>query len=274
MKKIICLAVGVLALNCIPVFGEPNGSPTPPPSETYQERLRAIVKASTSPQKQPPELTKFNLNFPGGTPAQLVKAIEKATGKRLNVIIPAEGGNAQLPALMMNHVNVVQMFQALRAVSPVQYVGRTAYPENSFNTSAKIPSDDSIWYFTVHKYVPPSQQKICHFFSLAPYLNRGFTVDDITTAIQTGWKLAGIIAPPKLEYHKETKLLIAFGEPDRLGIIQQVLGSLPATNASRREIDTMKADIQRLQSQVDRLTLKVSELPPIQTASPREKPGK
>ena len=71
-----------------------------------------------------------------------------------------------------------------------------------------------------------STEKVCRFYSLAPYLDRGFTVDDITTAIQTGWKMAGVI-PPELNYHKETKLLIAFGEPDELKTIQDVLNALP-----------------------------------------------
>ena len=34
---------------------------------------------------------------------------------------------------------------------------------------------------------PPG--RTARFYLLTPYLERGMTVDDITTAIQTGWKM-------------------------------------------------------------------------------------
>jgi hypothetical protein len=145
-------------------------------------------------------------------------------------------------------------------------------------------SDDSIWYFHVEKpSLPPvvSSQKICRFYQLAVYLDRGFTVDDITTAIQTGWKMAGLTSTPELNYHKETRLLIAFGEPKELQTILDVLNTLPGTSTSHAEIDVMKSqiqglrsDIQKLQSQVDTLTKKVSTLTPVPATSPEEKSGK
>jgi hypothetical protein len=51
-------------------------------------------------------------------------------------------------------------------------------------------------------------------------------VDDITTAIQTGWKMMGDKETPEISFHKETKLLIAVGEPDQLGVIDDVLKAL------------------------------------------------
>lgn len=73
-------------------------------------------------------LPKFDLDFNGGTPAQLVKAIETATGKPLNVIINKEDANVELPPLKMNDVSVAQLFQALEAASRNQrYVHHTLY---------------------------------------------------------------------------------------------------------------------------------------------------
>ena len=97
-----------------------------------------------------------------------------------------------------------------------------------------------IWYFHAEK---PSRaagdtrlEKVCQFYPLALYLNRGFTVDDITTAIQTGWKMAGVTPTPELNYHKETKLLIAFGEPNKLKTIEQCAQSA-ATVTNRKRIE-------------------------------------
>jgi len=108
-----------------------------------------------------------------------------------------------------------------------------------------VPTDDSIWcFFANHPPKPPSdaELKSCRFYSLAPYLDRGLTVEDITTAIQTGWKMMGYAdnransgnEPPKISFHKETKLLIAVGDPNKLATIDAVLKALttdePAPN--------------------------------------------
>ncbi|HKW28745.1 MAG TPA: hypothetical protein VJT54_05385 [Verrucomicrobiae bacterium] len=304
MKKSICLAVGLLALLLTPVFGQPVMSPpkplsapqAPPPSGTFQEHLQTIIERANPPANPPPPLTRFDLNFPGGTPAELVKAIEKAMGKPLNTIISDEDAHVQLPPLKMNHVNVAQLFQALEAASR-KYVsfynpGFASYSQQgtgySFKTESGNLSDDSIWYFHVEKpTLPPvmSSQKVCRFYSLTPFLDRGFTVDDITTAIQTGWKMADVTSPPELNYHKETKLLIAYGEPGQLQTIDNVLQSLPSSNVTQTEIATMKAQINSLRSftqdqliqvngKIDKLTEKFSVLTPTQAAAPGEKSGK
>lgn len=137
--------------------------------------------------------------------------------------------------------------------------------------------DASIWYFKADKpSIPPkvSTEKICQFFPLSTYLNRGFTVDDITTAIQTGWKMSGESSTPELSYHKETKLLIAFGEPAKLRTIQNVLDSLPNSPLTKNEFDSMNYRISQLQKQVDQLNKQLPIPAPTASAAPEEKSGK
>ena len=86
MNKILCLAATLLALNLAPV----SAQPAPPPA-----------------------LSKFSLDFPGGSASQLVEAIEKAMGKPLNVIINKEDEDMALPPLKMNDVVMPQLFTAL-----------------------------------------------------------------------------------------------------------------------------------------------------------------
>jgi hypothetical protein len=271
MKRIFCLAVGLLVLSLASVLGQPKVTPPapisspvlPPPSGSFHERLQAIVERA-NPENQPPALTKFNLDFRGGTPAELVKAIDNAMGKWLNVIIPDEDANVRLPALMLDKITFSQLSDALRQGSDRQvYVPgwgpgqwETSY---GFKTSDNQPTDNSIWLFYVQN-PPPAQteRQSVGFYSLAPYLDRGFTVDDITTAIQTGWKMAGINPPPELNYHKETKLLIAYGEQDKLQTIRQVLDTLPQTTTTRNDIDYMNYQIGQLKKRVDELEKKVS----------------
>ena len=247
MKKFICLAVCLSTLILSPVFGEDT------------------------------KLTSFNLDFPGGTPAGLVKAIEKATGKPLNAIIPTEDTDIQLPPLKMNNVVTPQLFHALEIASQrtVAYQTSLSFPGNSysqmttsygFRTTDNPVTDTSIWYFYTDKPSMPtlvSTAAVCKFYQLQQYLNHGFTVDDITTAIQTGWKMAGITSPPELNYHKETNLLIAFGNPDDLATIQNVLNTLPGTYLEKSQMDYLikQADkVAALESQIDKLEKKVSTL--------------
>jgi hypothetical protein len=181
---------------------------------------RPISVPTASIPVEAPQLTKFNLDFPGGTPKQLIGAIEKAMGKTLNVMIPDEFAGTEMPPVKVNKVDLSQLFDALDRTS--SYSADRDRIRYGFKTGGK-PSDDSIWNFYVQK---PYSQKSCRFYSLAPYLERGTTVDDITTAIQTGWKMLGEKDTPTINFHKDTKLLIAVGEPNKLETIDAVLKAL------------------------------------------------
>jgi hypothetical protein len=248
MKISKYLALGFLVISLTPVFGQPTAAPITPSTQLYQQRLQEIVghanggplPAAIDPATGLPveaKLTKFNLDFPGGTPAQLVKAIEKAMHKPLNAIIPDEDSDTQLPSLKMNDVNVPQLFRALElaSIKPTVQYNDSSHSSYSYFTDSYgfktegVATDASIWYFHVDKPLLPLavlSPKVCNFYLLVEYLNKGLTVDDITTAIQTGWKMAGINPLPELNYHKETKLLIVFGEPNELKTIDDVLKAL------------------------------------------------
>ncbi len=118
MKQFICLAGGFLAFTLTSAFGQsmPTAALVPhqPPANALVQHF--IAQSSQMPD-QPPALTKFNLDFPGGTPKELVAAIEKAMGKPLNAIIPKEDEDLQMPPLKMNDVVVPQLFAALKAAS-------------------------------------------------------------------------------------------------------------------------------------------------------------
>jgi hypothetical protein len=226
MKISKYLALGLLAISLTPVWGQPT---------TVQTTVRGITFAQ--PAGEATNLTKFNLDFGGGPPSLLVEQIEKATGKPLNVIIPNEDAQEDLPSLKMNNVNVVQLFQALAVASEktITVPTRNGASYGTYNTAfgfetkEKPITDNSIWYFISNKpSLPPtnSTPKICKYYPLEIYLKSGFTVDDITTAIQTGWKMMGETSPPEISFHKETKLLIAVGEPDKLEVIDNVLNAL------------------------------------------------
>ncbi len=196
-----------------------------------------------APAPEKKGLTTFDLDFPGGTPRDLVAAIQKAMGRPLNAIVPDQFADTKLPALTLRGVDVNQLFKSIElssrkneAVTSGNYPGLGGYQNYQiqttyygFRTDGPM-NDDAIWYFYVEKpampLVKPVSQTVCKFYSLAPYLERGLTVDDITTAIKTGWKMLGDTSTPTISFHKETKLLIAVGEPAKLETIDSVLTAL------------------------------------------------
>lgn len=202
-----------------------------------QEKIRDVPGTVQSE----PMLTRYDLDFPGGTPWQLVAAIQKASGRPLNAVINPEDANCQLPSLKMTGVTTPALFEALRESSErVKFVGNN-YSNSLFGFTASqirfkgaqravdIISDDTVWYFRVEG--SPLPQKDSRFFLLTPYLEQGLTVDDITTAIQTAWKLRGVTPAPVLNYHKETKLLIGVGYLGELSTVEDVLRALSPQKA-------------------------------------------
>lgn len=234
MKTSLLVAAGLLALTLMPALAQPPPGP-----------IGYTTIGSPQPSK---EMTRFDLDFSGGTPKDLVAAIQKALGRPLNAIVPDEYNDIQLPALKMSHVDVQQLFQALQQSSTksemvplgpgmpggYQAVQNVTY-SYGFQPGPSPLSDDTIWYFHASKPPvthPTAPAKVCRFYSLTPYLERNFTVDDITTAIETGWKMLGETSPPKISFHKDTKLLIAVGEPNKLEIIDSALKALEVPKAA------------------------------------------
>lgn len=250
MKTTCCIITCLTALAFNAALSQQPVAPVPgpglqpqpgtPAAADFSSRVQNIIGRAGGVPSPEPTLTKFNLDFPGGTPKDLVAAIQKALRQPLNAIIPDDLAATKLPAVKMNSVDVSELFKALTAASHKTETVLGAYsglPGYSYAQTAcgfrqgseGRLSDDTIWYFYVEKPnpLPPySPAKVCRFYTLAPYLDRGATVDDITTAMETGWKMLGETSPPTISFHKDTKLLIAVGEPSKLEIIDAVLKAL------------------------------------------------
>src|SRR5260221_6678209 len=92
------------------------------------------LKAGYAPSESS-TLTKFDLDFPGGTPKELVAAIQKASGRPLNAIVSDEFADTKLPGLRMKNVNAPQLFQALTAASQKQELVGSGSSYSVVNTS-------------------------------------------------------------------------------------------------------------------------------------------
>jgi len=246
MKKRLLLLSGMFLLALHPAQAQFSGPATittlPPPPD--------LVGRGEEENKS---LPRFDLYFPGGTPGELVKAIEKATYRRdpakafsgggpppekpVNVIIPDDCANLKIPGISVKNVNVAQLFEAITAASrnTLHYANGASVLVASygFRTEGR-PDENSIWSFYWDKLVDSSAPAVCRFYQLSSYLEAGYKVEDITTAIETAWKMLGITKPPEIKYHKDTKLLIAVGEEDKLNMIDDALKQLSKAAPNRK----------------------------------------
>jgi hypothetical protein len=241
-KHLWPLAIGsILSSNL--AFAQPQPVPSYRPPEAPKSWDGYVMVPVTN------SLIKFDLDFPGGTPKDLVKAVQKATGKSLNTVIPDEYVDLKIPAVSVKNMTVSQLFDALTQASKklerfivldprersIGGNGSDVYLYEStygFRTEG-VPTDNSIWYFywdrgNARATWEVLSSTVCRFYQLGPYLEAGYTVEDITTAVETGWKMLGVTKPPEMSYHKDTKVLIAVGEEDKVNLIGDVLKQLPA----------------------------------------------
>ena len=200
MKKILCLAAALLALNLAPVWGQPDPFAKAADPVTGKPADAPLQKAEAKNQRPPQK--------------KIQAAQAPATGTKLD---PAASG-----------------IVSATASAPPPAVQRKAF---------------------------------CQFYSLAPYLDRGFTADGLTTAIQAGWKLAGETAPPELNYHPETRVLIAYGEPDKLKVIGAALKSLDAAASPTTQGLAGKIQVEELQRRETIAEKIAKKIPAARTAS-------
>jgi hypothetical protein len=199
----------------------------------------STIADSSTEKPAPPrvELKRFDLDFPGGTPKELVAQLNKPLDGTLNVIIPFETDDVVLPPMKLRNVNAAEVFQALGRASQktIRFkVGRdyqTATEMYQFTTEG-MPTESSVWAFRASRPVIPQlpQDKTYRFYQLGPYLE-DLKIEDITTAIQTAEKMINMGNPPELKFHSETKLLIAVGDEEGFDLIDDVLKALPKSGA-------------------------------------------
>jgi hypothetical protein len=168
-------------------------------------------------------LPQLDLDFPGGNPRALIAAVQEALHKPLNVIIPADGNSVQIEPMKLTGVTVPDLFEAISAASHrmVTVNGNNWNTEYTFRNHGTM--ENPIWVFDAGR--PAPDQNICRFYQLGQEL-KTYSIEDITTAVQIGWKMLGVKDIPLLRFHSETKLLIAVGPPALLQTIDSVLSEL------------------------------------------------
>jgi hypothetical protein len=176
------------------------------------------------------ELPIFNIDFPGGTPEELVQQLAKASGTRPNVIIPVYVADVQIPKFRLQNVNTFQVFDALNMVADEKGARDVRWITEGGGSNR-------VW--TLAKAPGKQRSETCQVAFIG-YLLDSFQLDDINAAIRTSWEMLGKSSTASLKFHKETKLLIAKGNEEELKLAFEVLKSLQQAAAVKKQADANK----------------------------------
>lgn len=175
-----------------------------------------------TPQNEP----RFDISFPGGPLEALFKAVSQASGEPLNLIVSGDTSEVTLPAFTLTHVTVDDLMNALQHASLRLEIRENEKAEERLrNVGLRLIRQGNIWTLLVEKSVPPESPRLIQFHNLEHYLGK-YQLKDITTAIQTGWKMIDPRHPIDLAFHEETKLLVVAGTTRQIELVESVLNEL------------------------------------------------
>jgi len=225
MKHILSLVFGlIVASSLMAQPPAPAVNPQTPPAAPVSEQKQNAAAP-----------IRFDLDFKGGSIRALFDAIGKARGQPVNVYLPHEAESIPIDPFHVSGVTVKELLDAVSNSGAGRLSGNLR--ERLFHYSffaTPADSDSAVWSVRVEDLYTPSEP-ICRVYSLSPYLDTGLSVDDITTAIRTAWKMLNYTpSTVNLSYHRETKLLIAVAPEDELKAVEQVLSALPKGQSGKK----------------------------------------
>jgi hypothetical protein len=168
--------------------------------------IAGMTWSASAAEGEPREAT-FDLKFPGGSPADLVEAIGKITVKP-NLLVAPSLEKLNLPPMELHAVDTKTVFNSLNAV--------LVYSD----LAARLTLVDNVWVLQ-----GPRDSRRSQVFYVGHLLAK-YKIEDVTTAIQSAWKMAGKAPNADLKYHQDTQLLMALAETQQLQTITEVLGEL------------------------------------------------
>jgi D-ribose pyranose/furanose isomerase RbsD len=238
-------AVAACSLFSLPLAAQDPHAPATatPPNSTFNQ--------IPEPNKR------FDLNVAEGTLlADVFKQVAIASGTPINIIYAdKEVRKTPVPELSLHQVTVETLIEAL-AQSCVTPQGITF--SLSEISDAVFLAQSSPQHLRAVSAPPVAQalasQSRVAFHRLTSLLADGsLKPEDIITAIRAGWAAASGKEPSAeaLTLHKETDLLIASGEPERLAVVADVLKELSVGSQDKAMEELKRANTQLTQQLAD-----------------------
>ncbi|AHF94169.1 hypothetical protein OPIT5_07315 [Opitutaceae bacterium TAV5] len=158
---------------------------------------------------------RYDLEFPGGTPAQLVAAIRKASEGPCNLIIAPDVAELAIPPLSLGSTTTPRLLRSLAQILSSSNRATLFCEDRAYQDEA------AVWVMVQDQNNRPSTSLRCQARNI-DFLLIGYSVDEITNALSTAWKLQGNELP-RFVYDKATTLLLVSGTDRQLGLMDEVL---------------------------------------------------
>jgi type II secretory pathway component GspD/PulD (secretin) len=179
---------------------------------------------------------KVDIEFPGGTLADLLKHIRCANRVTPNVIVSSDAAQLELPAICLRSVTLADFFESLQQFQTTgNYVIMIRQKsEHVMTISANFAGP-----------LPPKATRMSRAYDVKALLD-DFEIDDIVTAIETSWKMESAEERTELKYHKETNLLLAMGDNRDLSTVDNILREL-----QKAQMQTRQAELKATRAQAE-----------------------
>ncbi|NQV33553.1 MAG: hypothetical protein HQ515_12750 [Phycisphaeraceae bacterium] len=194
-----------------------------------------VYAADSEPPQARPQT--FNIDFPGGELKTLIEAIKTQNeGTIPNIMMNERAAETELPPFCMVNLRLMELMDALSIMNRGLRVENMS--DSVFAVSAGDPAAESFVaiYDIRHLLDPDNPQH--------------FKMDDIATAIRTGWDMISFSTYPDMKVHQETSLLIIRGGKEEQAIAETVIKQLSgqqkqintstATTAIRRQLSVLQ----------------------------------
>lgn len=170
---------------------------------------------------RPPTL--INIDFPGGTLAELVAAIARSNETTFNVVGETADLATEIPPLSLrnaDHESVAQALNQLMSMRGLSLIRTTQQTIMGPCGPINMPV-----YALLRR--AANEPVMSQSFQLGPYLEKQ-SIDDIIGAIRALWELNPANRPQtlQLKFHPPTKLLLVSGSPNAISAATQLISTL------------------------------------------------
>jgi hypothetical protein len=261
---VAAFSFGVLGLVAASLLAQPEGQmpiptkggdPVAAPSRTPRRSALPSQDPLAAPQveRRPDVLgldERITIDFKGGSLTQYVDAVRAAAApKAVNIVVPAEVLNLQLPAIRLQNATLWTAWSAIEPAIRAQPVNVNVEVGPMSDRPGAGSSIDAVQMFVSRRSSPlesVAERSIeqVDIFSIAdlvePNVRTGtalMKVEDVLSAIETAATVAGEAkqAMPRLTFHPASGTLISRGGPGANNLVRQVIETVRTNAAGRAE---------------------------------------
>ena len=209
---------------------------SPPPA-------RAQSEVPTQPKAEPPQL--IELEFPGGTIAEYVEALNEVVGKA-NIVVMAAARDIEMPPIELNSVALGSALELIQGEFQPQERVRVQVHVDEVSMYEEGEKPIHRVFAEVHRQGRPSETSV-HVWTVANLLSENLPPDAVLTAVETAVELVtDLRQPAEIRFHEATGLIIARGSRQQLEavdyVVRQVEEGIERRRAASREAQEMPSE--------------------------------